>query len=284
MAGLTEYLESVNRQVLKMTESLGASILASQQELIDGLGAQIIQAAPIPLQLPDSVREAMERTAKSMREMWEHTIPPNLAPLDIDVFSDALEISGGSGPCMVWAPRMEIVEELVSAKSFVDRGAILVSRRTEVLDDLEAVLEDAAATAVDAQNTVREFATAAIAAARDGHDATAQALAASTISFVVQEILGHVKFSDARASMSEHDLQQAGIGQVRYLAIERATANPLAPTWEEPEGFNRHGTLHGKPEYYGKAEMLAGLLLLVAWVRELSWWAENDPDIFPGEG
>jgi hypothetical protein len=75
--------------------------------------------------------------------------------------------------------------------------------------------------------------------------------------------------------------QEAGIGQVRYLAIERATANPLAPTWEEPEGFNRHGTLHGKPEYYGEAETLAGLLLLVAWVRELSWWAENDPGVFP---
>jgi hypothetical protein len=32
--------------------------------------------------------------------------------------------------------------------------------------------------------------------------------------------------------------------------------------------------------FYGEPEMLAGLLLLVVWVRELSWWTEHDPKFF----
>jgi hypothetical protein len=80
--------------------------------------------------------------------------------------------------------------------------------------------------------------------------------------------------------MSEYEVQDGGVGQARYIAIERATANALISTNCPRAGFNRHGTLHGAPQYYGAVEMLGGLLLVVSWVRELSWWAENNPELF----
>jgi hypothetical protein len=82
--------------------------------------------------------------------------------------------------------------------------------------------------------------------------------------------------------MADHDLQEAAISNVRYLALERGAANAITPTKHPPEGFNRHGTLPGTPRYYREAEMLCALLLTAGWVREASWWARRQPSFLTG--
>jgi hypothetical protein len=42
----------------------------------------------------------------------------------------------------------------------------------------------------------------------------------------------------------------------------------------------RHGALHGIPSFYSPANAIAALLLLGAWIRELSWYAEHEPSTF----
>jgi hypothetical protein len=101
---------------------------------------------------------------------------------------------------------------------------------------------------------------------------------------VIHDVLGHQRFAPARAQMATHDLQEAAIDEVRYLTLRRATANAIIPTQQSPEGFNRHGTLHGTLSAYNEATMLSAVLLLAGWVRELSWWAENHPEVFRADG
>lgn len=248
----------------------------AQAELLRNIAAPILEGEWLSAEL----RETLERTQQALREHFERVMPPNFAELDIDVLSDAMEMSGSSGPCVVWAPRREIIEQLVTCETFDDRSAVLRATRADVLSDVREILSAATATSTPIQQDLRRFATSACLAAIDGHDEAAQALAAAGLGGVIHDVLGHQHFAPARAQMASHDLQEAAIDQVRYLTLQRATANAITPTRESSDGFNRHGTLHGTLSAYNEATMLSAVLLLAGWVRELSWWAENHPEVF----
>jgi hypothetical protein len=64
------------------------------------------------------------------------------------------------------------------------------------------------------------------------------------------------------------------------VCIQRATVNALVDTKDAVGGFNRHGTLHGSREFLTEPAMLAGFLLVGAWVRELAWLSEFLPAVF----
>ena len=86
----------------------------AQAEMLRNIAAPILDGGWLSAEL----RETMERTQQALREHFERVMPPNFAELDIDILSDALEMSGSSGPCVVWTPRTEIVEELVACAAF----------------------------------------------------------------------------------------------------------------------------------------------------------------------
>ena len=67
---------------------------------------------------------------------------------------------------------------------------------------------------------------------------------------------------------------------MRLVSIKLATVNAIINTEKSPVGFNRHGTLHGEIDFYSDGHALSALMLIVAWVRELSWWATYDPSFF----
>lgn len=259
---------------------IAQQVIDAQAEMLRNIAAPILDGGWLSAEL----RKTMERTQQALLEHFERVMPPNFAELDSDVLSDALEMSGSSGPCVVWAPRTEIIEELVACATFDDRGAALNASRADVLSDVREILSEATATAAPIQQDLRRFATSACLAAIDGHDDAAQALAAAGLGGVIHDALGHQHFAPARARMASHDLQEAAIDQVRYLTLQRATANAITPTRESPEGFNRHSTLHGTLSAYNEATMLSAVLLLAGWVRELSWWAENHPEVFQSDG
>jgi hypothetical protein len=277
---LRDYEASLFKSVREATEAplaqIAQQVADAQAEVLRNIAAPILEGDWLSADL----RETMERTQQALREHFERVMPPNFAELDIDVFSVALEMSGSGGPCVVWAPRREIIEELVACATFDERGAVLSASRADVLNDVREILSAASTTAAPIQQDLHRLATSACLAAIDGHDDAAQALAAAGLGSVIHDVLGHQRFAPARAQMATHDLQEAAIDEVRYLTLRRATANAITPTRESPEGFNRHGTLHGNLSAYNEATMLSAVLLLAGWVRELSWWAENHPEVF----
>jgi hypothetical protein len=100
---------------------------------------------------------------------------------------------------------------------------------------------------------------------------------------VLEEVRGYPRLKAAREDMKGHDIEETDIWRLRIVAVELATSNALGITKEHSQGFNRHGTLHGLSAFFGHGEMLSALLLLVNWVRELSWWAEHDPTFLVDE-
>lgn len=217
------------------------------------------------------------RTAEMFRKAWQEAIPPNLRDLEADSFYEALQMSIEQGPCVMWAPQTEIVEDLVAGETFADRSAVLIERRDDILSDLTTVLAESTCEVLEQQGDARELAGLAVHAARHGHDAAAQALAAAALGCVLEEVLRYGGLGAVYKEMSVHDIEETEFGILRLVTIELATSRALVDTEDHVEGFNRHGTLHGKRAFYGAGEMISGLLLVVTWIRELSWWAEHEP-------
>jgi hypothetical protein len=64
----------------------------------------------------------------------------------------------------------------------------------------------------------------------------------------------------------------------RWDGVEQITADGTLTF--QPDGFNRHATQHGERNFFSKANALAGLLLLVGWLREFKWLEANHPQVF----
>ncbi len=261
------------------TPAFEAQQEALQRTLASGMGAQLDAMQRQAEAYRETVIEPLRRAAEAFQDAWQKAIPPNLRDLDEDALWDALQVSAASGPCVIWAPRTQIVEEIIKAESFSDRGVILIAHREEVLSDALSVLGASTIEVVEEQGNARHLAGAAIAAARGGHDEAAQALIAAALGCVLHRVLRYEQLGRAYREMSQRNIEDAYLDVMRLVAIQAATGQALVHTSKHEEGFNRHGTLHGYRAFYGEAEMLAGLLLLVAWIRELSWWAEHDPSV-----
>jgi hypothetical protein len=269
LAGLTA-LEKVSRSINEQVQaSLEALTLPTREQM-------------------QELQGTLTRTSKMLQQSWLEAVPPNLIDLESDRFWVALEISRSGGPCMIWAPRREIVERIVgdpqsehslkplTVEALTTRYTALVASREEVLEDLAAVLDDSTVTATPEQDDLASLAHNALAAAVDGHHEAAQALCAASLGIPIHQLLEHKNFADARTAMMR-DPEEASLHMMRLVHIQLATANALIKTNEDPLGFNRHGTLHGDIQFYSDAHALSALLLVVAWVRELSWWATNSP-------
>jgi hypothetical protein len=264
---------------------LAPSIEAGQAAMRNFLDSEAARTRARFEQMPrvefsEPLRKAIEQMNRAMRDSWERGIPPNLLSLEDDLIFAAIDASAGIGPCMIWAPRGEIVAEQLGVKSYAKRAAILIDHRDEVMADLAELMKQASPTLADTQPELDRFASGAVAAAADSHDDAAQALTAAVVGVLVHDIFGHSRVWKARKKMEARNVDDALLGQVRYYTLDRLTARALAGTKRRLKGFNRHGILHGKVAYFGEGEMLAGLLLLVAWARELAWWAENEPEAF----
>jgi hypothetical protein len=273
--------EAITRHIAPMLEAQQRAIEQSIAPFVQAHADAISEFVTANQEHIASLTRAAEQFSESFRRDWQEAIPPNIRALeDNGGLFEAIDMSVAAGPCVIWAPRAEIVEQLVAAETFDERSAILVERREDVLSDLADVLAESGCEVVAAQTDARELASLAVEAAKDKHDAAAQALAAATLACVLQEVLLYEGLGGVYKAMSRHDIEDATFQILRVVAIELATSQTLLNTDEHVAGFNRHGTLHGKRSFYGPGEMLAALLLVVAWVRELSWWAEKRPSVF----
>ncbi|MCX4682715.1 hypothetical protein [Kitasatospora purpeofusca] len=107
------------------------------------------------------------------RDLFKDWLPDNLTGLDATRWMWLLRVAAKDGTCLAWAPRAEIVDALLALPSTADRRQYLIDHRLEVVEDVEASLEE-----VDHPDLLdlRTLTLQAAACIRDGHDAPAQAL------------------------------------------------------------------------------------------------------------
>jgi hypothetical protein len=213
--------------------------------------------------------DPLMRALSGFADLWEECRSPNW-PEDSDEIERIIDLMRETGYCVVWAPRSEIVIELLEA-DHADRSSLLLARREEILDDLEAVLGD-----VDGPSfqLARGSAEEAIAAFRDGHHRSAQALAAVILTDIIHARMGK-KTSKALKEFEEQEPEESNIRELRLRAIYVPARRALA-TWHPlgkapaPDDFNRHASSHGlTSQQYTHHNALAGLMLVIPFLREM---------------
>jgi hypothetical protein len=247
--------------------------------------ADVIANAARAVEQYQVMAPALERALKSVQtnqlvidrvqELIRRYSPDNWHDLESGEL-DVVDLVQESGIPVIWVPRAQVIEALLAADSAA-RYAALVSSSADVLEDLEAALSTARDADVQGHAEAIEFANKAVAAARDGHWWAAQALAASGLGQVIHRVLEYRVFRDAYKQFSERDIEEADMTVLKAALLEVCTAKALTHTDKaQPDVFNRHGTQHGERRFFSQSSALSGLLLLVGWVREFAWLAEND--------
>jgi hypothetical protein len=119
----------------------------------------------------------------TLRGLFREWLPDNLRDVDAGLWMWLLRISAKDGTCLAWAPRAEIVSELLALRRSEDRKRCLMKYRPEVVEDVEASLKE-----VDHPDLLdlRGLTLQAAACIRDGHDAPAQALLANVLDTVMR--------------------------------------------------------------------------------------------------
>ena len=277
MNTLAEQVAGVNGAIERLADGLVKAAEAARRHL----DAYLTQNA-------DAIA-AIGEGLKQIHERWVAFTPPAWRELEGDQLLRVLRLGEETGICLVWAPRAEIIVETLSAWDPKVGDAspalgILDAHRDAVLNDLQAALDEVTGTQIVGHAEATQFAVEAVAAARDGHLYAAQALAASGLGQVLHVTWAFGGLGKAYRQFSAVDMEEAALSMIKSSLIQLATAVALTNTDRASfAGFNRHGTHHGKREFFSAGNALAGLLLLVAWVRELQWVADEFPDALNGD-
>ena len=260
-ADLTRQLEPVLRQAREAQ----ARFLQSEQM------RQLQEVQRAIAQRPD-IQEAIERLVQfgeQARVALRNAMPDNWKELGVEHLQGLIELTAEHGVAVVWVPRGEVVVELLQASTDEERDRILVSHRSEILEDLTAVVAETDSSALE--GPVRA-AGQAVDAARAGIDMAAQSLVGSTLTHFVNDELGHERFDEARTRLRRHDPNEVALDLLRETALLRCLANAIEHTKHSKYGFNRHATAGHDDmfEQYDEANCLRGLLLLIGLLREFS--------------
>jgi hypothetical protein len=226
----------------------------------------------------DQALEGIRRMVQELVQSFRQSLPATWRGLDSDQLQRAIDLATESGLVLVWAPRETIVFTLVATADEDECRDALVARETAVLEDVADALGTASYFVAAAHEEARDMGSKAVAAARCGHREAAQALAAAALSLLLHEVLDYNQLGAAYKEFSTRDVDDVVLSLLRITTIELATARAPTTTADHEIGFNRHGTLHGKPAYFSTSDCLAALLLLSAWICELSSWQEHHPD------
>ncbi len=207
-------------------------------------------------------------TLEGFQRIWHEARVPNW-PVGFDEITRIIDFMRETGYCLVWAPRPEIIEELLQAAP-ADRRDVLLLRREEILDDLTAVIVDVGEPSMQ---LVRQSAEEALAVFRAGNHRAAQALAAVIFTHVIHANFGHTT-SKALEMFMETEPEEAVLRDFRLRAIFMLARRALISWWplEEPVpgDFNRHASLHRlTAEQYTEHNALVGLMLVIPLVREV---------------
>lgn len=203
-----------------------------------------------------------------LRALVAQRMPPNWS--DVADWRVAARLVKETGWAIIWAPRPEVVSALLNAQPEAREGVLL--------DHAALIVEDAIACANEVRRDELVFLADCIVeignSINEGRCRSAQALAASVLTELIQGILGHEELSQARAEFSER-WEEKSIHFLRFALITSAIPLALSRFYRQkgdpiPASFNRHAVAHGaSPTQFTPLNALVGLLLVSGLTREL---------------
>ena len=207
---------------------------------------------------------------RNFRDNTRSRLPSNLRLLyddDYELFAVLAEVALEEGIPLTWVPRHEIVLELLHAASRADRLAIIEERRSDILDDCEAILSESSEEDAEVCNE-------AIVALRDGLPRAAQALAANLIDSIVLGFGGQSPRNQLteRAQVPYTELPFRGFAEslaIRPLYRTFCRWYPATGT-PPPEHFSRHATAHAAdtPAVYNQQNPMIAVMLATSLIRQ----------------
>ena len=223
------------------------------------------------------------RGLETIQRAFRESIPSNWHDLDSGELRAALEGTESDGICLVWAPRVEVVRLVLAEDTTEKRLAVLAASSSDVLDHLAAVLAESDHTDVPNHADAHAFAAEALDAARDHHWTAAQTLPASWLGQVLHGVLNYPVLGGLGAAYKKfagQDIEEVTLRALKLTMLEIATAKALTNMDIAGPGFNRHGTQQRDRAFFSKPNAIAGLLLLIGWLRELRWLRDHHPEVF----
>lgn len=171
-----------------------------------------------------------------------------------------------TGINLAWAPRPEIIRELLASRTEVERNEILVRNSERILEDVEAALELVTERKFrDSVDACREI----IGTCRSGHPKAAQSFAGTALSDLVHRYLGQENFRKIRRSFEAIDPMQESARRFGFYLVGRLWARAFGSfSNREDTGYNRAESAHVLGEHFHEAHLLQALLLLAGLLCE----------------
>ncbi|MFJ2769571.1 hypothetical protein [Streptomyces sp. NPDC087300] len=209
-------------------------------------------------------------------------LPGNLQGLRLD-WHRVLDISKEDGISLAWAPRQEIVEELIGLDSREAREELLHKRQDEVLDDVSGSL---ALVTHPALVELADLLDKAADAVRAGHAEAAQALIANVLETTmknhanawIRRTFPSAEYRGAPGTGHHRTLASATSGpdnprdltllQFNHYLVLRGMTDTFQGSVSTQETFNRHLSCHqASHDTYRSGFVLPSLLLTQALLR-----------------
>lgn len=241
-------------------------LTAQNKDLLRSVEAASHSLGRLPL-ITDQVKFALE----GFRDAWLGTLPPNWEGRALEDVRSLLDFMEETGWCLVWTPRPEVIDALLSADPTA-RADVLLEHQAAILDDLEACLAGVDRVEVE---ELREAAGDALLAYRNRTPFSSQAAATTILTTAIHVHLGIPTFRKARESFGAKTPMDVGIRQFRIVAILRVAYQAIAefrgkPGERLPVTFNRHASVHRvSRDQFNRTNALVALMLVVPLVREL---------------
>lgn len=193
--------------------------------------------------------------------------PDNVDAIDFEKWPQLVKVSADSRIGVAWAPRVEILEELLTATTPVDRDRVLLDRQQHVLADCQDALERADHPSVI---ELAGFTTEAI-AAMASFPAAAQALATNALETALnvreRNFPRRHEWFDETFSQPVDDEQTIG---VLRLIVSGCGIPPSYKNYELSEReteYSRNGTVHcANTALYSRLNALKAITLATSWL------------------
>lgn len=184
------------------------------------------------------------KSLPSISELRRAQYPANIADADVEIdFELFEEIMIEEGLPLAWVPSASTIEALMAADSRATRRRIVGNRWRGIIGDCEERLTSL--TSIEAVKFA-QFALSAIRALRGGHASSAQALAATTLDSILQQVMSR---SERRAITGQTRPSADDYSARQYFAFTQIWAihRPFFPDRGDslPASFSRHGAVHG---------------------------------------
>lgn len=230
---------------------------------------KLFEAAGWMRRLPDPapwVRGVQEQIGESFKA-FELALPANWRELSSQEMDDVVDLMKTEGLNLAWAPRPEILHQLIAADGHEARCEILLEYREEIAADVEQVLGDVKRNDLEA---IIAAVFEAIGTYRDGHPAPAQTYASAVLGEILHSALGYEAFGEAKREFRNKDpLHDVGYAVFPFYAVGHALARTLDRFKDAGEGFNRNLTQHRIGTPHTEPNLLMVLLLLAGLLREV---------------